>query len=60
MVNGVTTDSVLLKQSIILTCINNPAGAHHVCGLLIESKRKLIVLKGNINEFNTWVEAQMD
>ena len=60
IMNRTATASVMLKQVIILTCINSPAAARHVRELLIESKKKLIALKGNNSEFNTWVRTQMD
>ena len=31
----------------------------HIREMLIESKRKLLLLKGNITEFNQWVQKQM-
>ena len=31
----------------------------HIWEMLIESKRKLLLLKGNITEFNQWVHKQM-
>ena len=49
----------LLKQIIILTRIDNPASTMHVREMLIESKQKLLVLKGNITEFNNWVHKQI-
>ena len=59
---SVTNDPVassLLKQIIILTRVDNPASTMHIREMLIESKRKLLVLKGNITEFNQWVRKQM-
>ena len=47
--------SVLLKQTFILTRVDNPASMMHIRETLIESKRKLLLLKGNITEFNRWV-----
>ena len=49
----------LLKQIIILTMVDNPASTMHIREMLIESKRKLLVLKGNITELNQWVCKQM-
>ena len=31
----------------------------HICEMLIESKCKLVTMKGNITEFNQWVHKQM-
>ena len=39
--------------------VDNPAAIMHIWEMLIESKRKLLVLKGNITEFNQWVHKQM-
>ena len=47
--------SSLLKQIIILTRVDNPASTMHIREMLIESKHKLLLLKGNITEFNQWV-----
>ena len=47
--------SALLKQIIILTRVDNPASTMHVREMLIELKSKLLLLKGNITEFNQWV-----
>ena len=47
--------SSLLKQIIILTRVDNPASTMHIREMLIESKQKLLLLKGNITEFNQWV-----
>ena len=58
-VTNVPVASSLLKQIIILTRIDNPASTMHIQEMLIESKRKLLVLKGNITEFNQWVRKQM-
>ena len=49
----------LLKQIIILTRVDNPASTMHIREMLIESKRMLLLLKGNITEFNQWVQKQM-
>ena len=51
--------SALLKQMIILTRVDNPASTMHIREMLIESKSKLLLLKGNITEFNQWVRKQM-
>ena len=51
--------SSLLKQIIILTRVENPASMMHIREMLIESKCKLVTLKGNITEFNQWVRKQM-
>ena len=58
-VTNVPVASSLLKQIIILTRVDNPASTMHIREMLIESKRKLLVLKGNITEFNQWVCKQM-
>ena len=58
-VTNVPVASSLLKQIIILTRVDNPASTMHIREMLIESKRKLLVLKGNITEFNQWVRKQM-
>ena len=60
MVNGVTATSVMLKQIIVLSHIDNPAVAQHIQEQLIKAKRNLIALKGNTTEFNTWVQAQLN
>ena len=52
-------DSLTNKQIVILTRVDNPASTMHIREMLIESKRKLLVLKGNITEFNQWVRKQM-
>ena len=39
--------------------VDNPASPMHIREMLIESKRKLLLLKGNITEFNQWVRKQM-
>ena len=59
MVTNVPVASALLKQIIILTRVDNPASTMHIREMLIESKRKLLQLKGNITEFNQWVRKQM-
>ena len=51
--------SALLKQIIILTRTDNPAATTHVRELLIESKKRLLKLKGNVTEFNRWVRQQV-
>ena len=58
-VTNVPVASSLLKQIIILTRVDNPASTIHISEMLIESKRKLLLLKGNITEFNQWVRKQM-
>ena len=58
-VTNVPVASSLLKQIIILTRVDNPASTMHIREMLIESKRKLLLLKGNITEFNQWVRKQM-
>ena len=58
-VTNVPVASSLLKQIIILTRVDNPASMMHICEMLIESKRKMLLLKGNITEFNQWVHKQM-
>ena len=58
-VTNVLVASSLLKQIIILTRVDNPASTMHIREMLIESKRKLLVLKGNITEFNQWVRKQI-
>ena len=59
MVTNIPVASSLLKQIIILTRVDNPASTRHIREMLIESKRKLLLLKGNITEFNQWVRKQM-
>ena len=59
MVTNVPVASALLKQIIILTRVDNPASTMHIREMLIESKQKLLQLKGNITEFNQWVQKQM-
>ena len=58
-VTNVPVASLLLKQVIILTRVDNPASTMHIREMLIESKHKLLLLKGNITEFNQWVHKQM-
>ena len=58
-VTNVPVASSLLKQIIILTRVDNPASTMHIPEMLIESKRKLLFIKGNITEFNEWVRKQM-
>ena len=58
-VTNVLVASSLLKQIIILTRVDNPVSTAHIREMLIESQRKLLVLKGNITEFNQWVCKQM-
>ena len=58
-VTNVPVALALLKQIIILTRVDNPASTMHIREMLIESKQKLLQLKGNITEFNQWVRKQM-
>ena len=58
-VTNVPVASALLKQLIILTRVDLPASTMHIREMLIESKRKLLLLKGHITEFNQWVRKQM-
>ena len=58
-ITNVPVASSLLKQIIILTRVDNPASTMHIREMLIESKRKLLLLKCNITEFNQWVHKQM-
>ena len=58
-VTNIPVASSLLKQIIILTRVDNPTSTMHIQEMLIESKLKLLVLKGNITEFNQWVRKQM-
>ena len=58
-VTNVPVASSLLKQIIILTRVDNPASTMHIREMLIESKCKLLLLKGNITEFNQWVCKQI-
>ena len=59
MVTNIPVASALLKQIIILTRVDNPASTMRIREMLIESKRKLLLLKGNITEFNQWARKQM-
>ena len=59
MVTNVPVASSLLKQIIILTRVDSPASTMHIREMLIVSKQKLLLLKGNITEFNQWVSKQM-
>ena len=56
---NVPVASSLLKQIVILTRVNNPASTMHIREMLIKSKCKLLLLKGNITELNQWVCKQM-
>ena len=56
---NIAVASSLLKQIVILTRVDNPASTMHIREMLIESKHKLLLLKGNITEFNQWVHKQM-
>ena len=58
-VANIPVASSLLKQIVILTRVDNPASTMHIREMLIESKCKLLLLKGNITEFNQWVHKQM-
>ena len=58
-VTNMPVASSLLKQIIILTRVDNPVSMMHTREILIKSKRKLLLLKGNITEFNQWVRKQM-
>ena len=58
-ITNVPIASLLLKQVIILTRVDNPASTMHIREMLIASKHKLLLLKGNITEFNQWVRKQM-
>ena len=58
-VANIPVASSLLKQIIILTRVDNSASTMHIREMLIESKSKLLLLKGNITEFNQWVRKQM-
>ena len=58
-VTNIPVASSLLTQIIILTRVDNPASTMDIREMLIESKRKLLLLKGNITEFNQWVCKQM-
>ena len=57
-VTNVPVASSLLKQIIVLTRIDNPASTMHIRETLIESRSKLMTMKGNITEFNQWVRKQ--
>ena len=59
LVTNILVASSLLKQIIILTRVDNPASTMHIWEMLIESKHKLLVLKGNITEINQWVRKQL-
>ena len=58
-ITNIPVTSSLLKQVIILTWVYNPASTMHIREILIKSKCKLLLLKGNITEFNQWVCKQM-
>ena len=58
-VTNIPVASSLLKQIIILAWVDNPASTMHIREMLIESKHMLLLLKGNITEFNQWVCKQM-
>ena len=58
-VANVPVASALLKQIIILTRVDNLASTMHVREMLIESKSTLLLLQGNISEFNQLVRKQM-
>ena len=58
-VTNIPVASSLLKQIIILTRVDNLTSTMHIHKMLIESKHKLLLLKGNITEFNQWVYKQM-
>ena len=57
-VTNVPVASSLLKHIIILTRDDNPVSTMHIRETLIESRSKLVTLKGNITEFNQWVRKQ--
>ena len=59
MVTNVPVASSLLKQIIILIRVDNPASMMHIREMLIKSKRKLLLLNGNITKFNQWAFKQM-
>ena len=59
LVTNVPVDSLLLKQIIIITWVDNPASTMHIREILIKSKHKMLLLKGNITKFNQWVCKQM-
>ena len=52
-VSNIPVASSLLKQIIILTRVNNPASTMQIREMLIESKHKLLLLKGNITDFQS-------
>ena len=58
-ITNVPVASSFLKQIIILTRVDNLASTMHIREMLIESKHKLLLLTGNITEFNQWVRKQM-
>ena len=58
-VTNIPVASSLLMQIIILTRVDNPASTMHIREMLIESRRKLLLLKDNVTEFNQWVCKQM-
>ena len=58
-VGNIPVASALLKQIIILTQVDNPASTMYIREMLIESKSKLLQLKGSRMEFNQWVRKQM-
>ena len=58
-ITNVPVASSLLKQIIILTRVDNPSSTMHIREMLIESNHQLLLLKGNITEFNQWVGKQM-
>ena len=58
-ITNIPVASSLLKQIVILTRVDNPASTMHIREMLIKSKCKLLLLKGNITEFNQWVCKQM-
>ena len=59
-VANIPVASSLLKQIIILTRVDNPASTMHIREMLIESKHKLLLLKGNITELIQPVGMQTD
>ena len=58
-VTNVPVASALLKQIMILTRVDNPTSTMHIREMFIESKCKLLLLKGNITQFNQWVRKQI-
>ena len=58
-ITNIPVISSVLKQIIILTRVDIPASTMHIREMLIESKHKLLLLKGNITEFKQWVRKQM-